>query len=247
MCASTLRMALRTAFPLWLPRLSRMTTSPGCRGRDQRLLDPCAETFTVDRAVEQAWRIHTVAAQRGKEGVGVPNAHAAPCRSTAFLCRSIPGAVPCWSWSTSHRQRPDGRDRCFVDMTSPTGAAAGDLRPVLPPGRTRFFLKLNPSACRKRRIDSAFNSMPCSARASRSSRTGWSGRAATSRCTRARCGSRLWRLCPPYLPGATLPVFRYLWPHLTTVETARSNRDATARQLSPVSSAEITRSRRSRE
>lgn len=38
----------------------------------QRLLNPGAEAFAVDRPVEQKGRVHTVAAQGGKEGVGPP-------------------------------------------------------------------------------------------------------------------------------------------------------------------------------
>ena len=58
-------------FPLWEPRLSRITASPGLRGRDEELLDIGAEAFAVDRAVERAGRIGGVDLRRAARSVAV--------------------------------------------------------------------------------------------------------------------------------------------------------------------------------
>ena len=61
----------------------------------------------------------------------------------------------------------------------------------------------------------------------------------------AAVAARITRRWPPTLPGATLPVRRYRCDHFTTVDTATPKRPATARQVSPSSTAATTRSRRS--
>src|SRR5271163_973547 len=65
--APTSRIAFRTAFPLWKPRLSRITTS-----RHEELFDVGVETLAVDGPVEQAGRVDAVVAQGGEESRGLP-------------------------------------------------------------------------------------------------------------------------------------------------------------------------------
>ena len=65
-------MSARTALPLWLPRLSMMTMSPGCRVGSENLLDIDCEALTVDRAIENPWCVDPIVAQRGQEGRGLP-------------------------------------------------------------------------------------------------------------------------------------------------------------------------------
>src|SRR5438034_10482129 len=68
------RMSWRTALPLWLPRLSMMTMSPGFKVGDEDLLDLGPEAVPVDRAVEHPWSLDPVVAQGGQEGRGPPPA-----------------------------------------------------------------------------------------------------------------------------------------------------------------------------
>ena len=58
--------------PLWDPRLSRMTTSPGFQRRHEELIDIGAETLAVDGSVKQAGRVDAVVAQGGEERRGLP-------------------------------------------------------------------------------------------------------------------------------------------------------------------------------
>ena len=58
--------------PLWLPRLSMTTMSPGLKRRDEDLLDIELERLAVDRAIEDPWGVDAVVPQRRHEGHGLP-------------------------------------------------------------------------------------------------------------------------------------------------------------------------------
>ena len=62
------RMARRTALPLWLPRLSRMTTSPGFSVGARNLIDIGPEALAVDWTIENPWGLDTshTARRRGR-------------------------------------------------------------------------------------------------------------------------------------------------------------------------------------
>src|ERR1700688_4494554 len=65
------RIARRTAHPLWLPRLSITTISPGFKV-GTRTFDVEAELLAVDRAIEQPWSVDAIVAQRRQERHGLP-------------------------------------------------------------------------------------------------------------------------------------------------------------------------------
>ena len=68
--APTSRIALRTAFPLWEPRLSRIHVARLQRRREE-LFDIGVEALAVDGPVEQAGRVDAVVAQGGEERRGL--------------------------------------------------------------------------------------------------------------------------------------------------------------------------------
>ena len=70
--APALRIAWRTALPLWLPRLSMMTMSPGWERGNEDLLYVDQEPLAVDRTVDQPGCLDPIVAQRGQEGHGLP-------------------------------------------------------------------------------------------------------------------------------------------------------------------------------
>ena len=90
-------------WPLWLPRLSMMTMSPGSRVGHQELLDIGEEACAVDRAVDDAGRVDPVAAQRGEEGQRAPVAVRHLGDRAARPRRSGRGCASCWSWPRSRR------------------------------------------------------------------------------------------------------------------------------------------------
>ena len=61
--APAVRIRRRTALPLWLPRLSMTTTSPGLRVGTRNCSDIGAETGAVNRSVDDAGRSDAVMAQ----------------------------------------------------------------------------------------------------------------------------------------------------------------------------------------
>src|ERR1035437_8568442 len=81
-------MARRTAWPLWLPRLSMMTMSPGLSVGEE-LLDIGFEAFAVDRSIKDARRVDPVVPQGRKECERLPmpvrrlSAQALPSQSPA--------------------------------------------------------------------------------------------------------------------------------------------------------------------
>ena len=110
----------------------------GLQGRQQLLLDIGAEAFTVDRAIEDAWRGELVAAQRAQEGQGSPMA----VRGEAAQALS--------PWSPAAKRGHVGLDPRLVDEDQtrrieatlprpPALAATSDVGPGLLKSEQRFF------------------------------------------------------------------------------------------------------------
>src|ERR1700724_718969 len=74
-------MARRTALPLWLPRLSRMTTSPGFSVGARTYIGP--EALAVDWTIETPWGLDTITPQGGAEGHCLPVTVRDLCREPA--------------------------------------------------------------------------------------------------------------------------------------------------------------------
>src|SRR5271163_3518091 len=68
--APTSRIAFRTAFPLWGPRLSRITDVAWLQRRRKDLFDIGVEALAVDGPVDQAGRVDAVVGQGGEESRG---------------------------------------------------------------------------------------------------------------------------------------------------------------------------------
>src|SRR4029077_2373594 len=68
--APTLRIARRTAFALWEPRLSRINVAR-LKRRDEELFDIGVEALAVDGPIEQAGRFDAVVAQSGGGRLGL--------------------------------------------------------------------------------------------------------------------------------------------------------------------------------
>ncbi|OWK19455.1 hypothetical protein AJ88_41740 [Mesorhizobium amorphae CCBAU 01583] len=110
----------------------------GPQGREQLLTDIGAEAFTVDRAVEDAWRGEFVAAQRAQEGQGSPMA----MRGEAAQALS--------PWPPAAKRSHVGLDPRLVDEDQtrrieatlprlPALAATGNVGPGLLKSEQRFF------------------------------------------------------------------------------------------------------------
>ena len=93
----------------------------GLQGRQQLLLDIGAEAFTVDRAIEDAWRGEPVAAQRTEEGQGSPMAVRG--KAAQALAPRTPAAQRCHV----------GLDPCLVDEDQTRRIEATLPRPPAPP------------------------------------------------------------------------------------------------------------------
>ena len=149
--APTARMAFRTPFPLWEPRLSRITASPGLRVPDEELLDIGAEAFAVDRAVEQAGRIDAVIAESGKERRGLPLALRDLVDEALSLRRPAakPGHVGLGPRLVDEDQTP-GIDAALIG--SPARAMPAYVGTILLARDEGLFLNVTPILRKKRLI-----------------------------------------------------------------------------------------------
>src|SRR5437773_5089542 len=64
--------AWRMTFPLWLPRLSMTTMSPGLQGRQENLLNINLEPLPIDRTLDEPRSIDAIMTQRRQECHGLP-------------------------------------------------------------------------------------------------------------------------------------------------------------------------------
>ncbi len=118
------RISWRAALPLWLPRLSMMTISPGRRVGKEDLLEVEAEALAVDRALEQPWRRDPIVTQRRQESHGLPAAVRNPANE------------PLATWRPTPQRRHIGSGPSLVDEDKPLRINAFlMLYPLRPPAR----------------------------------------------------------------------------------------------------------------
>src|ERR1700676_4960086 len=212
---------------------------------NQALLDIGEKHLTVHGTLDHHWRGHFIVAQGGHEGDCLP-------------CSERNGADhPDAPWSSPPEPHHVGADRRLIDKHQPgrikhallSNPTSARLRHIcsLPFGSLQaFFLRV--MLCRSRNRQSELRlvlirRLRSSATASTKVRSGCSAIRAKTSAANSSSGEML----PPRGFGAALLFLRQRCSHFTADATLTSKRSAASRRDAPVSTASITRSRRSQE